>query len=30
VIWPASWAVYLKPPASDWLRERRYLPKGAA
>ena len=30
VIWPASWVVYLKPPASDWLRERRYLPKGAA
>ena len=30
VIWPASWAVYLKPHFSDWLRERGYLPKGAA
>jgi hypothetical protein len=30
VIWPASWVAYLKAPLSDWLRERGYLPKGAA
>jgi len=29
VIWPASWVVYLKTPASDWLRAKGYLPKGA-
>jgi hypothetical protein len=30
VAWPASWAVYLRPHLSVWLRDRGYLPKGAA
>ena len=29
VIWPASWAVYLRVPVTSWLRDRSYLLKGA-
>ena len=29
-IWPASWAVYLRVPVTNWLRANGYLPKGAA